>query len=121
MESEQSRTEQGKNEIEDLHKDRMSLSECKQLMKSKKNVLTDEQILMFRDFLYVLAEIDYRITMQVFQIEDLEKEQIVQENLPMETTESKQADQEPPQEEKEQQAAQSQPIQLTPIQYKKAS
>ena len=41
--------------------EKISLSKCKSVLESDGSKYTDEEVLQIRDFLYMLAELDYKV------------------------------------------------------------
>ena len=55
--------------------EKISLSRCKSVLESDGSKYTDEEVLQIRDFLYMLAELDYKVYLKQKQREiDLENE-----------------------------------------------
>lgn len=55
--------------------EKISLSKCKSVLESDGSKYTDEEVLQIRDFLYMLAELDYKVYLKQKQREiDLENE-----------------------------------------------
>lgn len=55
--------------------EKISLSKCKSVLESDGSKYTDEEVLQIRDFLYMLAELDYKVYLKQKQGEiDLENE-----------------------------------------------
>lgn len=44
--------------------DKLSIAQCRKILKDKSRLYTDEEIIQLRDFLYILAEIEYSIKTQ---------------------------------------------------------
>jgi hypothetical protein len=55
--------------------EKISLGKCKSVLESDGSKYTDEEVLQIRDFLYLLAELDYKVYLKQKQREiDLENE-----------------------------------------------
>ncbi len=53
-----------------IWKERISITECKQLLKKNGRAYSDKEVLAIRDFLYEWAEINYRIYEQALAKEE---------------------------------------------------
>ena len=57
--------------------EKISLSKCKSVLESDGSKYTDEEVLQIRDFLYMLAELDYKVYLKQ-KIRDKEFEEAKQ-------------------------------------------
>jgi len=64
--------------------EKISLSRCKSVLESDGSKYTDEEVLQIRDFLYMLAELDYQVYLKQKQRElefENEKQKTEEENF----------------------------------------
>ena len=64
--------------------EKISLSKCKSVLESDGSKYTDEEVLQIRDFLYLLAELDYKVYLKQKQRElefENEKQKVEEENF----------------------------------------
>ena len=62
--------------------EKISLSKCKSVLESDGSKYTNEEVLEIREFLYMLAELDYQVYSKEKQRElEFEKEKIIEEDF----------------------------------------
>ena len=64
--------------------EKISLSRCKSVLESDGSLYTNEEVLEIREFLYMLAELDYQVYLKQKQRElefENEKQKIEEENF----------------------------------------